>query len=127
MHSRERAGRRGESVGSWEWKEATAELPDPSMPAPRDARSFPHREIGVTAREDFVGRMPDGTLIHSNRETGRDDDDYETEPRMAAYVLWAVEYYRMSVDAISTELVFLKTGATKTSGSLRSSYGRCLR
>ena len=84
------------------------------MPAPRDARSFPHREIGVTAREDFVGRMPDGTLIHSDRETGREDDDYETEPRMAAYVLWAVEYHRMSVDAISTELVFLKTGATKT-------------
>ena len=32
---------------------------------------------------------------------------------MAAYVLWAKEYYKMSADEISTELVFLKTGETK--------------
>ena len=32
---------------------------------------------------------------------------------MAAYVLWAKKYYRKSTDEISTELVFLKTGATK--------------
>ena len=32
---------------------------------------------------------------------------------MTAYVLWAKEYYKMSADAIGTELVFLKTGATK--------------
>ena len=32
---------------------------------------------------------------------------------MAAYVLWAKEYYTLSADEISTELVFLKTGATK--------------
>ncbi|MFA4824798.1 MAG: hypothetical protein WC593_06520 [Methanoregula sp.] len=43
----------------------------------------------------------------------RDDDEYETELQMAAYVLWAKEYYRKSADEISTELVFLKTGATK--------------
>jgi CRISPR/Cas system-associated exonuclease Cas4 (RecB family) len=32
---------------------------------------------------------------------------------MAAYVLWAQEFYRKSADEIKTELVFLKTGATK--------------
>jgi CRISPR/Cas system-associated exonuclease Cas4 (RecB family) len=32
---------------------------------------------------------------------------------MAAYVLWAMQYYRKSPDDIRTELVFLKTGATK--------------
>ena len=57
--------------------------------------------------------MPDGTLILTDWKTGRDDDEYETELQMAAYVLWAKEYYQKSADEISTELVFLKTGATK--------------
>jgi CRISPR/Cas system-associated exonuclease Cas4 (RecB family) len=70
-------------------------------------------DVGVTVKVDFVGRMPDGTLVLTDWKTGRDDDDYETELQMAAYVLWAKEYYKMSADEISTELVFLKTGATK--------------
>jgi len=32
---------------------------------------------------------------------------------MASYVLWAKDHYQLSADQISTELVFLKTGATK--------------
>ncbi|MFA5332256.1 MAG: hypothetical protein WC342_07745 [Methanoregula sp.] len=32
---------------------------------------------------------------------------------MAAYVLWATEFYQKSADEIGTGLVFLKTGATK--------------
>ena len=32
---------------------------------------------------------------------------------MAAYVLWAKDYYQKSADEISTEAVFLKTDATK--------------
>jgi CRISPR/Cas system-associated exonuclease Cas4 (RecB family) len=70
-------------------------------------------DTGVMVKVDFVGRMPDGTLIITDWKTGRDDDDYETELQMAAYVLWAKEYYTMNVDHIGTELVFLKTGATK--------------
>jgi RecB family exonuclease len=70
-------------------------------------------EVGVTVKVDFVGKKPDGTLVLTDRETGRDDDDYETEPQMAVYVLWAMQYYRMRPDDISTELVFLKTGGTK--------------
>jgi CRISPR/Cas system-associated exonuclease Cas4 (RecB family) len=70
-------------------------------------------EIGVTVKVDFVGRLPDGTLVLTDWKTGSDDDEYETELQMAAYVLWAKEYYKMSADDISTELVFLKTGATK--------------
>jgi CRISPR/Cas system-associated exonuclease Cas4 (RecB family) len=70
-------------------------------------------DTGVMVKVDFVGRMPDGTLIITDWKTGRDDDDYETELQMAAYVLWAKEYYQKSADEIRTELVFLKTGATK--------------
>lgn len=60
-----------------------------------------------------MGKIPDGTLILTDWKTGRDDDEYETELQMAAYVLWAKEYYTLSSDDIGTELVFLKTGATK--------------
>lgn len=70
-------------------------------------------DVGVTVKVDFVGKMPDGTLILSDWKTGRDDDEYETELQMAAYVLWAMQYYRMRPDDISTELVFLKTGGVK--------------
>jgi hypothetical protein len=71
-------------------------------------------DIGVTVKVDFVGKMPGGTLVLTDWKTGRDDDDYETELQMAAYVLWAMQYYRKSPDDIRTELVFLKTGATKS-------------
>jgi hypothetical protein len=71
-------------------------------------------DVGVTVKVDFVGKMPDDTLILTDWKTGRDDDDYETELQMAAYVLWAMQYYRMRPDDISTELVFLKTGGTKS-------------
>ena len=57
--------------------------------------------------------MQNGTLVLTDWKTGRDDDEYETELQMAAYVLWAKEHYMMSADEISTELVFLKSGATK--------------
>ncbi|HNX17512.1 MAG TPA: PD-(D/E)XK nuclease family protein [Methanoregula sp.] len=70
-------------------------------------------DVGVTVKVDFVGKMPDGTLVLSDWKTGRDDDEYETELQMAAYVLWAQEYYRKTADEIKTELVFLKTGAIK--------------
>jgi RecB family exonuclease len=77
---------------------------------------FDHFKIGdagVTVKVDFVGGMPDGTLVLTDWKTGRDDDEYETELQMAAYVLWAMQYYRKSSDDIRTELVFLKTGETK--------------
>lgn len=69
--------------------------------------------VGVTVKVDFAARMLDGTIILSDWKTGKDDDEYESELQMAAYVLWATEFYKMSADEIGTELVFLKTGATK--------------
>jgi len=71
------------------------------------------RDVGVTVKVDFAAKMPDGTIVLSDWKTGRDDDEYETELQMAAYVLWATEFYSRSADEIGTELVFLKTGATK--------------
>jgi hypothetical protein len=65
---------------------------------------------GVTVKVDFVGRMPDGTILLTDWKTGRDDDEYESELQMAAYVLWARDHYLKSADEIGTELVFLKTG-----------------
>ena len=67
---------------------------------------FTHKHLSIL-------RMQNGTLVLTDWKTGRDDDEYETELQMAAYVLWAKEYYTMNADEISTELVFLKTGATK--------------
>jgi DNA-directed RNA polymerase subunit E'/Rpb7 len=40
---------------------------------------------------DLVGRIPDGTLVLTDRETGRDDDEYETEFQVAAVQPWAGE------------------------------------
>ncbi|MGA2699043.1 MAG: PD-(D/E)XK nuclease family protein [Methanoregula sp.] len=74
---------------------------------------FSIRDAEVTVKVDFAAKMPDGTIVLSDWKTGKDDDDYETELQMAAYVLWATEFYNMSADEISTELVFLRTGATK--------------
>lgn len=70
-------------------------------------------DVGVTVKVDFAGKMPDGTIVLTDWKTGRDDDEYETGLQMAAYVLWATEFYKRSADEIKTELVFLKTGAIK--------------
>lgn len=64
---------------------------------------------GGTVRVDVVGRMPDRTLILTDRKTGRDDAGNETELRMAACVLWAKEFSAMDLNEVGTELVFLKT------------------
>ena len=74
---------------------------------------FSIRDAEVTVKVDFAAKMPDGTIVLSDWKTGKDDDEYETELQMAAYVLWATEFYHVSADKIGTELVFLKTGATK--------------
>lgn len=70
-------------------------------------------DVGVTVKVDFATKMPDGTLVLTDWKTGRDDDEYETELQMKAYVLWAMQYYRMRPDDIRTELVFLKTGKVR--------------
>ena len=74
---------------------------------------------------DFVGKCRTNNLILTDWKTGRDDDENETELQMAAYVLWAREYYKMNTDEISTELVFLKTGATKPYAFSMNSYASC--
>ncbi len=70
-------------------------------------------DVAVTVKADFIGRLPNDTIVVTDWKTGRDDDEYETELQMAVYVLWAMQYYRKSPDDIRTELVFLKTGETK--------------
>jgi CRISPR/Cas system-associated exonuclease Cas4 (RecB family) len=70
-------------------------------------------DIGVTVKVDFVGRLPDGTLVLTDWKTGRDEVEEEPGLQMAVYVLWAQEYYRKSADEIRAELVFLQTGETR--------------
>lgn len=70
-------------------------------------------DVGVTVKVDFATKMPGGTLVLTDWKTGRDDDEYETELQMKAYVLWAMQYYRMRPDDIRTELIFLKTGKVR--------------
>ncbi len=69
--------------------------------------------VAVSVKPDFIGRLPNDTIIVTDWKTGRDDDDYGLEIQMAGYVLWAIQYYKKSPDEIGTELVFLKTGETK--------------
>jgi CRISPR/Cas system-associated exonuclease Cas4 (RecB family) len=74
---------------------------------------FTTGDVSVTVKVDFIGKMSDGTIILTDWKTGRDDDEYESELQMAAYVLWARNHYMKSTDDIATELVFLKTGSVK--------------
>jgi CRISPR/Cas system-associated exonuclease Cas4 (RecB family) len=91
-------------------------------PSYQDRECLKHEEydhftignVAVTVKADFIGRLPNGSLVVTDWKTGRDDNEYETELQMAAYVLWTREYYKKSANEISTELVFLKTGATKS-------------
>ncbi|MFY9982962.1 MAG: PD-(D/E)XK nuclease family protein [Methanoregula sp.] len=71
-------------------------------------------DVEVTVKVDFASRLPNGTIVLSDWKTGRDDNEYETELQMAAYVLWAMQYYKLGPDMIKSELVFLKTEETKT-------------
>ena len=81
-------------------------LPDCRAPPPDACSKFTSEKISGPA-----GRSRSENLDFRGED--RDDDDYETEPRMAVYVLGAKEFYRRGADVISTGLVILKTGATK--------------
>ena len=70
-------------------------------------------DVDVLVKVDFASRMQNGTIVLTDWKTGADNDEYETELQMAAYVLWAMQYYNKGPDEIKSELVFLKTGETK--------------
>jgi CRISPR/Cas system-associated exonuclease Cas4 (RecB family) len=70
-------------------------------------------DVEVTVRVDFVSRDSRGTIVITDWKTGRESAEAETELQMAAYVLWAKQYYRKSADEIKSELVFLTTGKKK--------------
>ena len=74
---------------------------------------FRSGDVDVTVKVDFISRMLNGTIVLTDWKTGADNDEYETELQMAAYVLWAIQYYQKSPDEIKSELVFLKTGKRK--------------
>ena len=74
---------------------------------------FTIEDIDVTVKVDFVSKMQNGTIVLTDWKTGADNDEYETELQMAAYVLWAIQYYQKSPDEIKSELVFLKSGEKK--------------
>jgi len=78
---------------------------------------FDHFRIGnfeITVKVDFVNRLQNGTIVLTDWKTGRDNDEYETEFQMATYVIWAMQYYQKRPDEIKSELVFLKSGETKS-------------
>ena len=70
-------------------------------------------DVDVTVKVDFASKIPNGPIVLTDWKTGADNDEYETELQMAAYVLWAMQYYQKSPDEIKSELVFLKTGEKK--------------
>ena len=69
--------------------------------------------VNVTVKVDFVSKTSDGTIVLTDWKTGADSDNNETELQMAAYVIWAMQYFQKSPDEIKSELVFLKTGEKK--------------
>jgi CRISPR/Cas system-associated exonuclease Cas4 (RecB family) len=74
---------------------------------------FSMGDVDVLVKVDFASRTQNGTIVLTDWKTGTDNDEYETELQMAAYALWATQYYNKSPDEIKSELVFLKTGETK--------------
>ena len=70
-------------------------------------------DVGVTVKVDFVGKMQNGTIVLTDWKTGANIDGYDTELQMAAYVIWAMQYYKKGPDEIQSEFVSLKTGEKK--------------
>jgi hypothetical protein len=89
-----------------------AGLPGPGMPVAREIQLFHNGRRKVTVKVDFVSKMQNDTIVLTDRKTGADNDDYETELQMVStaminYTLAAeMKYYQKSPDEIKSELVF---------------------
>lgn len=66
--------------------------------------------IPVIVKVDYASKDDNTTVMISDWKTGIDNEEYENDLQVAAYVLWATKFYKIPVDQVSSELVYLTTG-----------------
>lgn len=76
--------------------------------------NFKIGNVDVIVKIDFVGKSENKTITIVDWKTGRDNEEYESELQIGSYVLWAEDYYGLNPDQITSELVYLATGRTKS-------------
>jgi len=71
---------------------------------------FSTKNVPVIVKVDYASADSDGSILVSDWKTGIDSEEYENDLQIGAYVLWATEYYKITPDKVSSELVYLTTG-----------------
>lgn len=67
-------------------------------------------DIPVIVKVDYASKDNDSVIMISDWKTGIDNEEYENDLQVAAYVLWATKFYKVPANQVSSELVYLTTG-----------------
>lgn len=75
---------------------------------------FSISKVEAIVKVDYVSKYQNGEIAISDWKTGIENEEYENELQIAAYVLWATQFYKVPPDKIRSELVYLTTGSIKS-------------
>ena len=74
-------------------------------------------DIKVWAKLDLVTQTPDGTIVITDWKTGKKGwEDVSESLQMSVYILWAMEHYKVPLDKVMAELVYLQACKTEPTG-----------
>lgn len=62
---------------------------------------------------DYISKDAQGNVTISDWKTGADNEDYENSLQIGGYALWAMEYYGLRSEQITSQLVYLTTGTIR--------------
>ena len=70
-------------------------------------------DVKCMVKADYICETKDGTILVSDWKTGKENPKYESELQIGGYALYAKEKYGKEPDMISSELVYLTSGAIR--------------
>ncbi len=74
---------------------------------------FKVNDIEAIVKVDYACKTGDGQVFIYDWKTGADNPEYENDLQIGAYVLWAMQHYKMTQQQVKSMLVYLSTGTMR--------------
>ena len=71
-------------------------------------------DVEALVKVDYISKTKDDKIVVSDWKTGADNEAYESDLQIGAYVLWAMENYEKEPEEIRSELIYLTTGVMRS-------------
>jgi CRISPR/Cas system-associated exonuclease Cas4 (RecB family) len=74
---------------------------------------FTTNNVECIVKADYVSKTKDDIIVVSDWKTGSDNEEYESELQIGVYVLWAMDHYKIELEKVRSEMVYLTTGVMR--------------